>query len=85
MWSYVTNPVRETCGRTCNWPNIFESAQGPEGKYNPVFELHFLAGVISQGLVGYITMVGSSFRDSFIPLILCLCRESMLHRQMCNT
>jgi len=56
MWSYVTNPVRETCGRTCNWPNIFEIAQGPEGKYNPVFELHFLAGVISQGLVGYITM-----------------------------
>ena len=78
MWPYVSNPIRETRGRTRNWRdslNIFEDAQGPEGKYDPVFKLHFLGGVISQGLVGYITMVGSSFRDSIIPLNICLCRE----------
>ena len=78
MWPYVTNPIRETRGRTRNWRdslNIFEDAHGPEGKYNPIFKLHFIGGVISQGLVGYITMVGSSIRDFFFLLIVCHCRE----------
>jgi len=65
MHPYSENPIRETRGRTRNWRdslNIFEDSHGPEGKYNPVFKLHFLGGVISQGLVGYITMVSSEFR-----------------------
>ncbi|EDR10170.1 uncharacterized protein LACBIDRAFT_184112 [Laccaria bicolor S238N-H82] len=71
MWPYVTNPIRETRGRTRNWRdslNIFEDAHGPEGKYNPVFKLHFIGGVISQGLVGYITMGvnASSSYDNFL-------------------
>ena len=73
MWPYVSNPIRETRSRTGNWLNIFEDVQGPGGKYNLVFKLHFLGGMINQdALVGYVTMVGSSFRDSIIPLIICL-------------
>jgi len=59
MWPYVTNPIRDSFGRTRNWRdslNIFEEAQGPEGKYNPVFKMHMLGSIISQGLIGYITM-----------------------------
>ncbi|KAL0958768.1 hypothetical protein HGRIS_014090 [Hohenbuehelia grisea] len=59
MWPYVTNPIRDTYGRTRNWRdslNIFEDAHGPEGKYNPVFKTHLLGGVISQGVIAYITM-----------------------------
>ena len=42
---------------------LFETtdSHGPEGKYDPVFKLDFLGGVIKQGLVGYITMVQSQF------------------------
>ncbi|RXW19984.1 hypothetical protein EST38_g5857 [Candolleomyces aberdarensis] len=59
MHPYSENPIRDSRGRTRNWRdslNIFEDSHGPEGKYNPVFKLHFLGGVISQGFVGYITM-----------------------------
>lgn len=60
MHPYSENPIRSTHGRTRNWRdslNIFEDSHGPEGQYNPVFKLDLLGGVISQGLVGYITMV----------------------------
>ncbi|KAJ8490030.1 hypothetical protein ONZ45_g13351 [Pleurotus djamor] len=59
MWPYSANPIRDTYGRTRNWRdslNIFETAHGPEGKYNPVFKTHFLGGIIGQGLIAYITM-----------------------------
>ncbi|KAF5339881.1 hypothetical protein D9611_009179 [Ephemerocybe angulata] len=59
MHPYTENPIRDSRGRTRNWRdslNIFEDSHGPEGKYNPVFKLHLLGGVVSQGLVGYITM-----------------------------
>ncbi|EAU86956.1 hypothetical protein CC1G_09813 [Coprinopsis cinerea okayama7 len=59
MHPYSENPIRHTRGRTRNWRdslNIFEDSHGPEGKYNPVFKLEFLGGVIRQGLIGYITM-----------------------------
>jgi len=59
MHPYTENPIANTYGRTRNWRdslNIFEDAQGPEGKYDPTFKLHFLGGVIRQGLIGYITM-----------------------------
>ncbi|THH18831.1 hypothetical protein EW146_g2238 [Bondarzewia mesenterica] len=59
MWPYITNPIKDTRGRTRNWRdslNIFEDSHGPEGQYNPVFDLHMLGGVINQGLIGYITM-----------------------------
>ncbi|TFK19602.1 aromatic compound dioxygenase [Coprinopsis marcescibilis] len=59
MHPYSENPIRDTRGRTRNWRdslNIFEDSHGPEGKYNPIFKLEFLGGVIRQGLVGYITM-----------------------------
>lgn len=60
MYPYVTNPIKDTIGRTLNKEdglNIFGDSIGPEGKYNPVFKVHLLGGVISQGLIGYITMV----------------------------
>lgn len=60
MHPYSENP--NAYGRTRNWRdslNIFEDAAGPEGKYNPVFTLHLLGGVVRQGLVGYITMVSA--------------------------
>jgi len=60
MYPYVTNPIKETRGRTRNHQdslNIFHDSHGPEGKYNPVFKTHLLGGVISQGLIAYITMV----------------------------
>lgn len=60
MWPYYTNPIRTTYGRTRNWRdslNIFEDSHGPEGNYNPVFDLHMLGSVLGQGLIGYITMV----------------------------
>lgn len=79
MHPYNENPIRHTRGRTRNWRdslNIFEDSHGPEGKYNPVFKLHFLGGVVSQGLIGYITMVSTlpsslpvrprADRDSFV-------------------
>ncbi|KAG6826883.1 hypothetical protein H0H92_014063 [Tricholoma furcatifolium] len=59
MHPYTTNPIRDIRGRTRNWRdslNIFEDSHGPEGEYNPVFNLEFLGGVINQGLIGYITM-----------------------------
>ncbi|KAF8154565.1 Intradiol ring-cleavage dioxygenase [Crassisporium funariophilum] len=59
MYPYVTNPIRDTLGRTRNIQdslNIFADSHGAEGKYNPVFKVHLLGGVVSQGLVGYITM-----------------------------
>ena len=60
MHPYTMNPIRHTYGRTRNIRdslNIFNESHGPEGKYNPVFKLDLLGGVISQGLIGYITMV----------------------------
>jgi len=67
MHPYTTNPIRDTHGRTRNWRdslNIFEESHGPEGKYNPVFKLDLVGGVLSQGLIGYITMV-----RVFLPLL----------------
>ena len=63
MYPYVTNPIRETFGRTRNWEdslNIFQDSHSPEGKYNPIFKLELLGGLVRQGLIGYITMVGES-------------------------
>ncbi|KAL1741151.1 Intradiol ring-cleavage dioxygenase [Schizophyllum fasciatum] len=59
MHPYTQNPIAQTRGRTRNWRdslNIFEDSHGPEGKYNPVFDLHLLGEVLNQGLVGFITM-----------------------------
>lgn len=59
MHPYTDNPIRHTYGRTRNWRdslNIFQDSLGPEGEYNPAFKLDLLGGVISQGLIGYITM-----------------------------
>ncbi|KIL64955.1 hypothetical protein M378DRAFT_77466 [Amanita muscaria Koide BX008] len=61
MYPYSENPIRNTWGRTRNWQdslNIFRDShsESPEGKYDPVFKLELLGGVIRQGLVGYITM-----------------------------
>ncbi|KAI5886635.1 aromatic compound dioxygenase [Schizophyllum commune H4-8] len=59
MHPYTQNPIAQTRGRTRNWRdslNIFEDSHGPEGQYNPIFDLHFLGGVLNQGLVGFITM-----------------------------
>ncbi|PBK83899.1 aromatic compound dioxygenase [Armillaria gallica] len=59
MHPYTTNPIKDTVGRTRNWRdslNIFEDSQGPEGKYNPVFRLEMLGGVVNQGFAGFITM-----------------------------
>jgi protocatechuate 3,4-dioxygenase beta subunit len=59
MFPYVTNPIKDTIGRTRNIQdslNIFADSHGPEGQYNPVFKVHLLGGVVSQGLVAYITM-----------------------------
>ncbi|KAK7454059.1 hypothetical protein VKT23_011572 [Stygiomarasmius scandens] len=59
MWPYTTNPIRDTHGRTRNWRdslNIFDDSHGPEGEYNPIFKMHLLGGVITQGLGGFITM-----------------------------
>lgn len=60
MYPYVTNPIKDTVGRLWNVDdslNIFADARGAEGQYNPVFKVHFLGGVLNQGLIGYITMV----------------------------
>nr|GAT57023.1 predicted protein [Mycena chlorophos] len=57
MHPYTENPIRESRGRTRNWRdslNIFEDSH--LNGYNPVFKTHFLGGVISQGLISYITM-----------------------------
>ncbi|KAE9408644.1 aromatic compound dioxygenase [Gymnopus androsaceus JB14] len=59
MYPYVENPIRDMVGRTRNWRdslNIFEDSHGPEGKYNPVFKMEMLGGVINQGFAGFITM-----------------------------
>ncbi|KDR66562.1 hypothetical protein GALMADRAFT_130773 [Galerina marginata CBS 339.88] len=59
MHPYTRNPIRDTLGRARNWHDssgIFEDSQGPNKEYNPVFNLHLLGSIISQGLVGYITM-----------------------------
>ncbi|KAF9474658.1 aromatic compound dioxygenase [Pholiota conissans] len=59
MHPYITNPIKDIRGRTRNSQdslNIFQDSHGPEGKYNPIFKVHLLGGVLSQGLVAYITM-----------------------------
>ncbi|KAJ3507810.1 hypothetical protein NLJ89_g6092 [Agrocybe chaxingu] len=59
MYPYITNPIKDTIGRTRNSVdslNIFQDSHGPEGMYNPIFKVHMLGGVLSQGLIGYITM-----------------------------
>ncbi|KXN81588.1 hypothetical protein AN958_04410 [Leucoagaricus sp. SymC.cos] len=65
MYPYTENPIAHTFGRTRNWRdagNVFEDAWGPEGKYNPIFKMHLLGGIVNQGLIGYITMgVNASF------------------------
>jgi hypothetical protein len=58
MYPYVMNPTKDTVGRTLNRNDpLFPDSHGPEGKYNPVFDLHLLGGVVSHGFIGYITMV----------------------------
>ena len=62
MYPYVTNPIKDSRGRTRNSQdslNIFQDSHGPEGKYNPIFKVHLLGGVLSQGLIAYITMVSA--------------------------
>lgn len=64
MYPYVTNPIRDTMGRTPNIHdalNIFNDSLGPEREYNPIFRTHLIGGVINQGLVGFITMVNTFF------------------------
>ena len=68
MYPYVMNPIKDTIGRTLNIHdsmNIFRDSHGAEGQYNPVFKVHLLGGVVSQGLVGYITMVYIFFLISY--------------------
>ncbi|KAF8201300.1 Intradiol ring-cleavage dioxygenase [Mycena galopus ATCC 62051] len=57
MFPYTENPIRHTRGRTRNWRdslNIFEDSH--LNGYNPVFTTHLLGGVVSQGVIAYITM-----------------------------
>ncbi|KAK0527963.1 hypothetical protein OC834_004220 [Tilletia horrida] len=57
MHPYSSNPIRDTWGRTRNWNDglgIYNAAQ--EGGYKPVFNIDFLGHVVSQGLIGYVTM-----------------------------
>jgi len=56
MYPYVTNPTIRRTRNIEDGLNIFSDSQGPEGKYNPVFKVHPLGAVVSQGLIGYITM-----------------------------
>jgi hypothetical protein len=61
MFPYTENPIRHTRGRTRNWRdslNIFDDSH--LNGYNPVFKTHLLGGVVSQGVIAYITMVCSS-------------------------
>ena len=52
------NPTKDSVGRTLNRDDpLFPDSHGPDGKYNPVFNLNLLGGVVSQGFIGYITMV----------------------------
>ena len=63
MYPYSKNPIQDTVGRTRNWEdalNIFQDSHSPEGEYNPIFKLELLGGIVRQGLIGYITMVGKS-------------------------
>ena len=69
MYPYVMNPIKDKTGRIRNIDdslNIFADSHGPEGKYNPVFKVHLLGGVVSQGLIGYITMASIFFFSSQI-------------------
>jgi len=59
MWPYSTNPIKDTVGRTRNWRdslNVFEDSHGPEGMYNPIFDVELLGAVLNQGVRAYITM-----------------------------
>ena len=56
----MTNPIRDTWGRTRNWAdslNIFNESQGPERDYDPVFKAEKLGAVVNQGVLAFITMV----------------------------
>ncbi|KIY52130.1 aromatic compound dioxygenase [Fistulina hepatica ATCC 64428] len=57
MHPYTENPIAHTRGRTRNWRdslNVYGDSHG--NGYNPVFDLHLLGGVLSQGVIGFITM-----------------------------
>jgi hypothetical protein len=62
MWPYSENPLYtdwgDKAGRTRNERdslNIFNDMHG--NFQNPTFDIHKLNGVISQGLIGYVTLV----------------------------
>lgn len=60
LWPYNTNPIRDLPGRgrTRNWDDSLKIYQeSHENGYMPTFDIEPLGGVLSQGLIGYITMV----------------------------
>ena len=68
LWPYNLNPHADV-GRTRNWDdalNIFEDSQ--IGGYKSIFETYLLGGVLQQGLIGYITMVGYFYCTSWVYL-----------------
>lgn len=54
---YNSNPIRHKWGRTRNWEDSLQVYQDShEGGFGATFEIEKLGGVISQGLIGYITI-----------------------------
>jgi len=83
MYPYVTNPIRDIRGRTRNSQdslNIFQDSHGPEGKYNPIFKVHMLGGVLSQGLIAYITMVWYCYLFLLVVLLISVRALMRVHR-----
>lgn len=60
LWPYSLNPLFNmgpTRGRTRNWDDSLKIYQeSHENGHNPTFEVEPLGGVVTQGLIGYITV-----------------------------
>ncbi len=59
VWPYNTNPLVSLPGRgrTRNWEDSLQIFQGShENGYFPTFDIEKMGGVMTEGLIGYITV-----------------------------
>ncbi|KDN35919.1 aromatic compound dioxygenase [Tilletiaria anomala UBC 951] len=59
IWPYSENPIRTLPGRgrTRNWDDSLQVYQEAQANgYQPTFDIELLGGVVTQGLIGYITL-----------------------------
>lgn len=74
LWPYSLNPIRDLPGRgrTRNWEDSLQIYQNSfENGYMPTFDIEKLGGVVTDGLIGYVTVgvnMSASYEAKWNPL-----------------